>query len=235
MFWLLFIAIIQITCKCLILLFSYVFFLFAVYLLDLLQNAFFRTKFNRRSRRDSIQRQVNDGVSSTGRRANKNRNPSITSVIMRPTFERSMMTMSFLMFGVFVIRVVQVYIYLFFETRLILYIRKNVRKSHYDREKSSFFFTIIRTILIVMFCICVETRANATTTRRHHSFFTRNVVGHILKKKKNFLSCCTPAKSVPLTVVWWPNRDKDKSYASLRRIFFFFFYDNYVQRMNVSI
>jgi len=83
--------------------------MFSDYLLDLLQQAFFAAKLNRRRRRDSVQRpaHVSDSVSAS-RRVNNDRSPSITSVIMKPTFERSLMTMSFLMFGVFVIRVMQV-------------------------------------------------------------------------------------------------------------------------------
>lgn len=76
-------------------------------LLDLLRRAFFDAQLSRRSRRDTARRRQARDV-GTARRANKNKKPSITSMIMKPTFERSMMTMSFLMFGVFVIRVVQV-------------------------------------------------------------------------------------------------------------------------------
>jgi len=42
------------------------------------------------------------------RRANRTKPSIASSMVTRPTFERSMMAMSFLMFGVFVIRVVQV-------------------------------------------------------------------------------------------------------------------------------
>lgn len=50
-------------------------------------------------------------TSEEGRQKNKKK-PQNSSVIMEPTFERSLMTMSFLMFGVFVIQVVQVKIIL---------------------------------------------------------------------------------------------------------------------------
>lgn len=121
-----------------------------------------------------------------------------------------------------------IYIFVFWNETYSIY-KKNVRKSHYDREKSSFFFfynyknNINRNVLYLCRNSCKRYNNPATPLLFHpqrcRAYF---------EKEKNFLSCCTPAKSVPLTVVWWPNRDKDKSYASLRRIFFFFFYDNYV-------
>lgn len=68
---------------------------FEGYLLDMLHNAYFNGKLNHRRRRDSTE-------------LGKRKNQSVTSMFLEPTFERSLMTMSFLMFGVFVIQVVQV-------------------------------------------------------------------------------------------------------------------------------
>lgn len=65
------------------------------YLLDLLQNAYFRGNHNHRRRREST-------------RLKRRKKQSVASTYLEPTFERSLMTMSFLMFGVFVIQVVQV-------------------------------------------------------------------------------------------------------------------------------
>lgn len=73
-------------------------------LLNFLQHTFFNAKLNHRSRRNLAERQTITG----GRRQGNKKKQSIASVIMEPTFERSLMTMSFLMFGVFVIQVVQV-------------------------------------------------------------------------------------------------------------------------------
>lgn len=72
-------------------------------LLNFLQHAFFNAK-NHRSRRNLVKLQT---LVNGRRQGNKNKQ-SIASVILEPTFERSLMTMSFLMFGVFVIQVVQV-------------------------------------------------------------------------------------------------------------------------------
>lgn len=72
--------------------------------MNFLQHAFFHPTFNRRSRRNSVERQL----LANERRLGTKKTQSIASVILEPTFERSLMTMSFLMFGVFVIQVVQV-------------------------------------------------------------------------------------------------------------------------------
>lgn len=75
------------------------------YLLNLLQQAFFNARLDRRRRRDSMDRQI---MNVEGRQAGNRKQRPIASAILKPTFEHSMMTMSFLMFGVFVIQVVQV-------------------------------------------------------------------------------------------------------------------------------
>jgi len=82
-------------------------FIFSIdYLLDLLQQTFFNLKLNCRHRRNSIERR---SLFNNNKRIEGNKkNPSFSSVLLEPTFERSIMTMSFLMFGVFVIQVVQV-------------------------------------------------------------------------------------------------------------------------------
>lgn len=79
-------------------------FIFSIdYLLNLLEQTFF--KFNYRHRRNSIERR---SLFNNMRIQGNKRKPSFSSMILEPTFERSMMTMSFLMFGLFVIQVVQV-------------------------------------------------------------------------------------------------------------------------------
>lgn len=82
-------------------------FIFSIdYLLDLLQQTFFNLKLNCRKRRNSIERR---SLFNNNKRIQGNKkNPSFSSMLLEPTFERSIMTMSFLMFGVFVIQVVQV-------------------------------------------------------------------------------------------------------------------------------
>lgn len=78
------------------------------YLLNLLHHAFINAKLNHRSRRNLIERK-SMGLNYAERRLqNKKKEQSFSSVMRKPTFERSMMTMSFLMFGVFIIQVVQV-------------------------------------------------------------------------------------------------------------------------------
>ncbi|KAF0758480.1 ciliogenesis-associated TTC17-interacting protein-like [Aphis craccivora] len=74
------------------------------YLLNLLQRTFFNRKLNCRRRRNSIEL---PSLLNNKRKQENKKNPSLSSVILEPTFERSMMTMSFLMFGVFVIQVIQ--------------------------------------------------------------------------------------------------------------------------------
>ncbi|KAL5233222.1 hypothetical protein ACI65C_000632 [Semiaphis heraclei] len=74
------------------------------YLLNLLQRTFFNMELNCRHRRNSIERR---SLFNNKRIKGNKKNPSFSSMILEPTFERSIMTMSFLMFGVFVIQVVQ--------------------------------------------------------------------------------------------------------------------------------
>ncbi|XP_060851838.1 uncharacterized protein LOC132930153 [Rhopalosiphum padi] len=74
------------------------------YLLNLLQRTFFNRKLNCRRRRNSIEL---PSLLNNRRKQENKKNPSLSSVILEPTFERSIMTMSFLMFGVFVIQVIQ--------------------------------------------------------------------------------------------------------------------------------
>jgi hypothetical protein len=78
------------------------------YLLSLLQNAFLKARLDsRRSYRDLIDRR--NALKSEGRQAGSNKQFLANfSSMLKPPFERSMMTMSFLMFGVFVVQVVQV-------------------------------------------------------------------------------------------------------------------------------
>jgi hypothetical protein len=85
--------------------FCYYIFFFIDYLLNLLQRTFFNRKLNCRRRRNSIEL---PSLLNNKRRQENKKNPSLSSVILEPTFERSIMTMSFLMFGVFVIQVIQV-------------------------------------------------------------------------------------------------------------------------------
>ncbi|XP_025199245.1 ciliogenesis-associated TTC17-interacting protein-like [Melanaphis sacchari] len=74
------------------------------YLLNLLQRTFFNSKLNCRRRRNSIEL---PSLLNYKKKQEDKKNPSLSSVILEPTFERSIMTMSFLMFGVFVIQVIQ--------------------------------------------------------------------------------------------------------------------------------
>lgn len=91
------------------------------YLLNLLQHTFINAKLNQRNRRNSIERQ-SIGLNSAERRLqNKKKEQSFSSVMMKPTFERSMMTMSFLMFGVFIIQVVQVNNKIHFYNKYIIF------------------------------------------------------------------------------------------------------------------
>lgn len=82
-------------------------FIFSIdYLLNLLEQTFF--KLNYRHRRNSIERR---SLFNNMRIQGNKGKPSFSSIVLEPTFERSMMTMSFLMFGLFVIQVVQVNTY----------------------------------------------------------------------------------------------------------------------------
>lgn len=84
-------------------------YVFIGYILNLLQNAFFNAKLKRRSRRSSIERHMLLNAKKNRRNNNNIKKQTVGSAgIMNPTLERSLMTMSFLMFGVFVIQVVQV-------------------------------------------------------------------------------------------------------------------------------
>ncbi|VVC25890.1 Hypothetical protein CINCED_3A022412 [Cinara cedri] len=76
------------------------------YILNLLQNTFYKAKLERRRRRSSVERQMI--LNANKNQGNNIEKQSISPLMITdPLFERSLMTMSFLMFGVFVIQVVQ--------------------------------------------------------------------------------------------------------------------------------
>lgn len=74
--------------------------------MNVLKNTFFTSRLNRRQRRNTIERQIT--FNAKRKSEDDKKNQSIVSMIMEPSFERSLMTMSILTFGVFIIQVVQV-------------------------------------------------------------------------------------------------------------------------------
>lgn len=96
--------------------FSFVY-IYIVYLLNVLKNAFLNARLNRRNRRELIKRRIK--LNANEKQQEELKKHSVSSTFMEPTFERSMMTMSFLVFGLFIIQVVQVY-YEYYITNILI-------------------------------------------------------------------------------------------------------------------